>query len=371
MEPMEGASTVERMLLSRASQQRTPITGSMELLPLCNMNCDMCYVRLNRTEMERKGRLRTGAEWLALGEEMTKSGVLFLLLTGGEPLLYPDFREVYLGLKRMGMILTVNTNGTLLDEEWADFLAASKPRRINITLYGADDAAYQRLCHYPGGFEKTINAIRLLRQRDVDVRMNVSVTRENVHDLEKLLTIARELDVPVVMDTYMQPVERDITLPFKLQSRLTPEDAARAEIRRIRFQLTPEEFHQFALARIELYQQFEPDKSATHMTCLAGSCSFAVNWQGELRPCLVMDEPVASVFEVGFDEAWKQVCSGCRDIHISDFCALCHLRPLCRTCAASAKIETGRFDGVPEYLCRCTAEYLRLLQEEAERLSHG
>ena len=89
---------------------------------------------------------------------MAQSGVLFLLLTGGEPLMFPDFRRLYLELRQRGMILTVNTNGTLLDEEWAEFFGENKPRRINITLYGADDEAYRKLCHYPGGFEKALNA---------------------------------------------------------------------------------------------------------------------------------------------------------------------------------------------------------------------
>ena len=162
MEPMEGASTMERMMMQRAKKTRTPINGSLELLPLCNMNCDMCYVRLSKEEMEAQGRLRTLQEWLEIAGQMQKSGVLFLLLTGGEPLLYPDFKELYLKLQDMGMILTINTNGTLIDEEMAAFFGKNKPRRINITLYGSDEKAYRNLCHYPGGFAKVIMGIRLL-----------------------------------------------------------------------------------------------------------------------------------------------------------------------------------------------------------------
>lgn len=102
MEPLEGATTVERMLLDQAKRTRTPANGSIELLPLCNMNCDMCYVRLSREEMEAKGRLRTADEWLEIGRQMKDAGVLFLLLTGGEPFLYPDFRRLYLELRKWG-----------------------------------------------------------------------------------------------------------------------------------------------------------------------------------------------------------------------------------------------------------------------------
>ncbi len=97
MELLDNPTTLERMLLDRAKRVRTPANGSIELLPLCNMNCDMCYVRLSRREMEAQGRLRTAEEWLEVGRQMKEAGVLFLLLTGGEPFLYPEFRKVYLG----------------------------------------------------------------------------------------------------------------------------------------------------------------------------------------------------------------------------------------------------------------------------------
>ena len=64
---------------------------------------------------------------------MNRGGVT---LTGGEPLLYPAFRAVYLAVRKRGMIVTVNTNGTLLNEDWAAFFAKNPPRRVNVTLYG-------------------------------------------------------------------------------------------------------------------------------------------------------------------------------------------------------------------------------------------
>ena len=97
MNYMDDASTFERSLLQKARQKHIPVTGALELLPLCNMNCDMCYVRLSRSEMERQGRLRTVEEWVRLAEQMQKAGTVFLLLTGGEPLLFPDFKTLLSG----------------------------------------------------------------------------------------------------------------------------------------------------------------------------------------------------------------------------------------------------------------------------------
>lgn len=369
MEPMEGASTVERMLLRHASETQIPVNGSIELLPLCNMNCDMCYVRLSRAEMERQGRLRTAAEWLEIAGQMQKAGVLFLLLTGGEPLLYPEFRELYLALKKMGMILTINTNAMLIDEDWAAFFGAHKPRRVNVTLYGADEKAYSELCHYPGGFEKTMNGIRLLREHGVDVKIGVSMTKANRNDLERLIAIGGELDVPVRTDTYMMPATREREKPYDLQARLDPITAANARIRALKLEMGPELFPQYvrqSLAEVDNAVPGEPKPG--RMTCLAGSCSFTINWQGEMRPCVMLSKPAASVFEVGFDAAWKHMRAETEKILLSEKCSVCTMRSLCRTCAASALLETGSYSGTPDYMCRYAEESLRLLRLEAEAL---
>ena len=146
-------------------------------------------LRLSREEVQALGGLHTADEWIAVGQQMKEAGVLFLLLTGGEPLLFPDFKRLYLELRSMGFIITINTNGTLVDEEWADFFGRNKPRRVNITLYGANEEEYSRLCHYPAGFEKTVRGIRLLRQAGVDVKISCSVTKVNQYSLKQIFAL--------------------------------------------------------------------------------------------------------------------------------------------------------------------------------------
>ena len=361
MEHFDDASAAERALIDRASEQKTPINASIELLPLCNMNCDMCYVRLSRAEMEKQGRLRTAEEWLSVARQMRDSGTLFLLLTGGESLIYPDFRRLYLALRDRGFLITINTNGTLINEDWAAFFGAHKPRRINITLYGADEQAYETLCHYPGGFARVTNGVRLLREQGVEVKLAGSMTPQNAKDLDRLFAVGHELGVPVHIDTYMMPAERERSLPFDMQSRLSPEEAARARVRAFFLMGGREAMLQFASKHLWLTEHLPAPELPNRMTCLAGSCSCTINWQGQMRPCVVMTSPAADVFELGFDAAWKQIRREADAIILSEQCAACKMCPLCRTCAASALLETGSYDGVPEYMCRYTRETYRQL----------
>lgn len=366
MELMNDASTREQLLIKKAKQQQIPITGSIELLPLCNMNCDMCYVRLSREEMEKKVRLRSAEEWLDMVRQMERAGVLFLLLTGGESLLFPDFKKLYRELKKMGMILTINTNATIIDEEWAAFFETYKPRRINITLYGADEESYEKLCHYPGGFTKTIQAIKLLRERNVDVKISFSITKANYNNMEKVFMIGQQLDIPVHIDPYMMPGIRERDRPYNRQIRVLPEEAAQASLEALRIQLSEDFYKQYIIQSMERVENPDFPRGDGHVSCLAGNCSFTINWQGEMRPCVMLTEPSVPVFEKGFIKAWEEICSQTREIRINPLCAQCRFRPLCKICAAGSLLETGTYDGIPDYLCRYSKELYRLLLQEVK-----
>ena len=363
MQELDSLDSMEKMLVHKAYTRRVPINGSLELLPLCNMNCDMCYVRLSKQEMEEKGRLRTRDEWITLAKQMRDAGTLFLLLTGGEPLLFPEFKELYIELQAMGMILTINSNGTLIDEEWADFFAKHKPRRINITLYGADDKAYEQLCHYKGGFEKTIHAIRLLREREIDVKMNGSITTKNEEDIKKILDFSRKLDTAVNLDTYMYPASRERSKPFDQQSRLMPEEAAKVKAMIYRLQWGQEAFEQYRDYVIDAVENYTPGMYGRHISCLAGNCSFTINWQGMIRPCVMQNVPEADVFLEGFDVGWKKISTQTDNILINEQCVTCKYRPICNICAAAALLETGEYEGIPKYICEYTKEFYRQMRE--------
>lgn len=79
MELIEDGTTIEQQMFAMAAEKKVPLYGVLELLPLCNLNCDMCYVRMSREEMEEVGRLRTMEEWTKTAEDMMKAGTLFVL----------------------------------------------------------------------------------------------------------------------------------------------------------------------------------------------------------------------------------------------------------------------------------------------------
>ena len=90
-----------------------------------------------------------------------------------------------------------------------------------------------------------------------------------------------------------------------------------------------------------------------------------------MRPCVILSEPAVSVFDVDFEAAWKYIVEETHKILLNAKCTSCHMRHLCRTCAASALLETGSYGGVPDYMCRYAEESLRILREEWENIQNG
>ncbi|MCD7754318.1 MAG: radical SAM protein [Clostridiales bacterium] len=116
MPPSERPLT--RYLNYRARNDGIPLSGTFELSPVCNLACRMCYVRRSSAEVAAHPRpIMTLEQWKCLGDEIFDAGTLFLLLTGGEPFLWPDFRELYEYLHRKGFLISVNSNGTLISDD--------------------------------------------------------------------------------------------------------------------------------------------------------------------------------------------------------------------------------------------------------------
>lgn len=105
-------------LYSNASRMLVPLSGTFELSPVCNFSCRMCYVRKTAKEVQESPRkILTLDDWRRIAKEAREAGLLYLLLTGGEPFLWPDFWTLYDELIDMGFLISINTNGSLIDDE--------------------------------------------------------------------------------------------------------------------------------------------------------------------------------------------------------------------------------------------------------------
>lgn len=359
---------ISALLHARACAEGIPLAGTFEITPRCNLNCKMCYVRLSAQEQQARGRELTADEWLAIAEQARSGGMLFLLLTGGEPLIRPDFRYMLTELKRMGLLVSVNSNATLIDEDWLRFFKSEPPFRFNITLYGGSGETYERLCGSPV-YDRAAGSIRALHDIGIDVKLNATMTQYNVQDMRAIYDFAGELGVPLQLSTYMfPPVRRDERLVGGGE-RFGAEEAARYAVEWDRMRLTPE---QFALRARQICAGSFPEEldacagaPGEGIGCRAGRSTFWINWLGDMTPCGMMSFPAVSVPELGFVQAWARTMEATAQIRLPAACSSCGQRELCHLCAAMSVTETGEFDKRPDYLCRMTHEMVRLMEESA------
>lgn len=349
---------VTSYLFAKAARTHTPISGTFELSPVCNLNCRMCYVRMTAQQVADSGlAMMTNEEWLRLAEEAKEQGMLYLLLTGGEPFVHPGFRELYEKLSAMGFILSVNTNGTMIDEDTVEWLKDRPPSRINITLYGASAATYERLCGNAGACDRVRNAIDRLQNAGISVKLNCSLTPYNACDLEEMIRFAQQRGLILEIATYMFPAIRRGEENIGKNDRFTPEETAHYMFEIQRLQRGEEAVEVFARqilkgsipAALEDCQEVDADGT---VRCRAGRATFWTTWHGEIRPCGMMEHPGISVRNRTFREAWEELTEQTAQIRLSGTCSRCGSQDICHACAAMALAETGEFEKTPGYLCR-------------------
>lgn len=358
-------------LFAKAGEQGIPLSGTFELTARCNLDCRMCYIHKRASDVLAMARERSAEQWLETAKECQKAGLLHLLLTGGEPLLREDFKEIYTGCRRLGLMVSINTNATLIDDEMVRFLAADPPTRVNITLYGASAETYGRLCGDAGAYERVIKAILALKAAGVLVKVNVSVTQYNSHELKEILSFAKENELPLQAATYMFPPVRACENGCFAADRMTPTEAAEAQIVYDIFRFKDEELKKRWEQQLKGMKVTDPDSECQELPterirCRAGSSTFWLTYDGHMRPCGMMTEPTASLDELGFVGAWNEIRKARETILVPAKCTSCEIAHACDQCAALCYAETGEFTGVPEYMCEKTRAYLDLARRRLE-----
>ena len=358
-------------LYRKASLLKIPLSGAFELSPVCNFSCRMCYVRKTQKEVNESTRkILTLDDWRRIAKEARDAGMLYLLLTGGEPLLWPDFWTLYDELADMGFLISINTNGSLIDEKAIEHFKEKTPHKINITLYGASDETYERLCGVTNVFSKVDKAIRGLQEAGIIVKLNCSLTPQNAKDLEKIVEYGKERKTLLMMSAYMfPPVRRDLSMIGE-NERFAAEESAEYQLQYYYHQHGETAYRKYLKQFLEGYA--EPlgleegcvDPVDGKVRCRAGKASFWITWDGWMTPCGMMPEPKIDLKTHSFHESWRWLVDTTAAITLSGLCDKCSNRDICHPCAAIAYAETGSFSEVPRYSCQAVHHMRKIAFDE-------
>lgn len=318
-----------------AYQEATPISGSFELTPRCNFNCCMCYVHLKENQILKYGEELTAKQWIQIAEEARKEGTIWLTVTGGEPLLHPEFEIIWKELCNMGFFITLQTNAFLAaDERYLELFERYPPRSSKITLYGATDETYERVCGIKNGFSTVSKGIQNLRKIKVPIQLVSTIIKQNQKDVEPITKFALQNKIPVIFNSN---IKKSIRIKAKDISKIKMDNSIEENTSKIQNQW------------LEKYSMDLEKKPC--MYCRDYRIGYWITWNGNMQFCSFMNDPKISMKHLSFKTAWRNLVEYEEALDWPDECKKCEIASKCFKCAGLLATECGSPMHVTEEFC--------------------
>lgn len=308
----------------RAREKDIPVSGVFELTPFCNLDCKMCYVHLDKSQL-CGAELLSLDEWKSIINQAVSSGMMYAKLTGGECLTYPYFKEIYLHLRGLGIETTILTNGLLVDAPMIEFLKDNPPAGIQITLYGASEDAYFKVTGHRVFLKVLTNIKNII---DAGLPLSVVVTPNRfMADGEDIVRLVHSLGLPVTINSgLMKP--REETGRIKEDAQID----TYISMFRLRNELQGE--MPIEIYGDEILTVTPKSESPKGVTCGAGRSTFSISWCGEMRPCNTFPGIAENVLKNGFSESWERINSFVKEYPLPTECEGCKYEKICKHCVA-------------------------------------
>lgn len=315
--------TWSKKLMDSLIGKRYPLIASIELTERCNLACVHCYINQTPHDTSVQKKELSTVQWLGIIDQIADAGCLFLLLTGGEPLLRRDFKEIFLHTRKRGMIVSLFSNATMITPELADFLADYNLHSLEVSLYGATPGTYEKVTGIPGSFERCLRGIELMLDRGIETSLKTVLITSNFHELHMMKELAEGLGVNYRYDGLLWPRldgEKDV-LKYQI-----PQD----DLLELDFE-DPDR----ASAWMEVSNQFEGQltRSENVFSCGAGYRSFHIDSYGHMSPCMMLRDPKFNLLDMGFLTAWGEL-GKIRQLkrELRTECEACSINALCLQC---------------------------------------
>jgi radical SAM protein with 4Fe4S-binding SPASM domain len=327
---------------------RTPLNVTIEVTRRCPLTCAHCYNNLAMGDRQAQLEELTTDEHRRLLDELAEAGCLWLLYTGGEILARRDFLEIYRHAKRRGFLITLFTNGILVNEAVADYLVEYRPFVIEITLYGRTRETYERLTGVPGSFDRCMRGIELLLERGLPLTLKTVPITINKHEVWDMQRFADQLGVEFRFDAMLNP--RIDCSQSPLAVRLTPEECVEFDMQDPQ---RMDEWRKFASEFLRPVHTAETSDQLYH--CGGGVDSFSINPYGEMSICVLSQEDRYDLRKGSVKQGWEEFLRRVRDkkkVTRLTKCVNCELKAMCGMCPANGELENGDAEEPVDFLCQ-------------------
>jgi MoaA/NifB/PqqE/SkfB family radical SAM enzyme len=335
---------------------RLPLEGSLDLTYRCNNNCRHCWLRIPSTAKEKKNEL-SFEEIKRIVNEARAMGCKSWNISGGEPMLRPDFVEIFDFITAKAVSYCLNTNGTLITPKIARLLTRKGNKMV--ALYGATAAVHDHITRHPGSFAATMQGFAYLKEAGAGFIVQLVPMRDNYHQFAEMVRLAQSLS----------PHYRIAASWLHFSARLSRR--RNAEIARQR--LDPREVIQLDGQDLSI-EDLDVGKSESacgargaddrlYAQCIEVCRDFCIDPYGLMTFCYLIKDPALryDLRRGSFREAWEEFIPSLADRirggpEYQENCGACNLRHDCRWCAVYGYLEHGRHSAKVGSLCQVAQE---------------
>ena len=319
----------------RILRERAAANCLFEITPTCNLRCHFCYVALD----PYKGPyLSTDQVRRVIDKLCDEAGVLYLTLTGGEIFSRRDFPEIYAHAWDRGMMVTLFSNATMINERIIEVLKERPPEVVEVTIYGADAEHYEGTTGIKGSFARFERGIDLLQAAGIRLTLKHTVSNLTVDHLEAVRRYCAERGVSTRFGATLDHGHDGGEHPtlYRIEPRKVVE--IRDKVHEIR---TGQKRDRMPLPECNEAEQL-PGAAEKLYRCGAGRTSIFVDALGNVSHCVFDREPSFPLLEMEWDEIWEQMGEWVNQpLPASAPCSGCSLRGGCTNCPAVARMATG------------------------------
>ena len=324
----------------------------------CNLHCRHCYQKAGEP---LKDELST-EERLGVVDQLIHEDVVFLALSGGEPLLREDIYEVAKRASDEGIFVSMATNGTLLTKKRVEKLVKYGVKHVQVSLDGATPQIHDAFRGVSGAWDKTIRGIKNSVGSDLMTTIATTITRQNYNDFDKIVALAEKLKVDQLVIYNFIPTGRGKEI---IQTDITP--SMREKLLHREYDLLAGGFDLVTtapqLARICVSSSENGPMAMGHFAsrefdsrlrmaadfiggCGAGRTYCAIQPNGDVTPCVFMPIVVGNLREADLEEIWRN-SDVLKSLRVRDdlkgSCGKCKYRYLCGGCRARGHAYFGDF----------------------------
>ena len=302
---MEQVDTNEwlRNLQQKARTERIPLKAQLELTSRCNLRCQHCYLG-DQLEQHRKRSMERDTEAVCKSlDEWAAAGCLQLVITGGDPMMRRDFKEIYRHAAELGMYISVLCDGILVSDAIIDLFREYPPRSVEVSIYGATAETYEKVTQVPGSHALAWKGIHRLLDIGAKVALKTVLLTINEHELGDMFAQAEAVGCPFRFDSAIFPCLPEGAKGDPLSLRVSPEVAVKWDL------AVPGRAENFARS-IKKAGTF-PVSDSLYM-CGAGGSAFYADPYGILSPCLMTTKYQYYQGDRSFADLWEHELSDIR-----------------------------------------------------------